>query len=115
MPDLLDLIKLCEDEQKTIWRIFGIRLKIWDDRLLSVEDQHLWDAAQFEMPNWALFQRLTLCADDRKAREQAEEEVEKEFVDFFADAEEVQVNNEGQGLQSFSATFNLSKNPARGQ
>jgi alpha-L-arabinofuranosidase len=109
MPKLTDLIRLPNDQQKAIWRIFAIRMKLWDLKTISNEDQGLWGEGQSCAPNWAVFQRLSLSAEDQTAREKAEKEVEKEFEDFFNKTDNVQVGDEGHGLQGFSATFDLRK------
>jgi hypothetical protein len=67
MPDFLQVAKFSEDERIIIWQLFGIRFKIWDNEQLAAEDRSFWDAARSEVPDWALFQRLALSADDRKA------------------------------------------------
>lgn len=61
--------------------------------------------------NLALLCRLVLSQDDKLAREEAEKAVEKEFEELFSDAESLEVTDIGQGLQSFSATFDLTKTP----
>ena len=111
MPDFRDLARFSADELKVIWRIFGIRFKIWDGQQLSTEDQFAWDAARLAAPNWALFQRLALSAEDRAAREEVENGVEKDWEEFLRGADEVKVTDEGQGVQSFSATFDLREKP----
>ncbi|HXB72086.1 MAG TPA: hypothetical protein VNY05_27870 [Candidatus Acidoferrales bacterium] len=111
MPDYLDLAKLSEDERNAMWRLFGIRFKIWDGEVLSTDDQAFWDAARKDVPTWALFHRLALSADDRDACKQAEGDIEKEFEAFFGDADQVELTDKGQGLKEFSATFDLTKKP----
>jgi hypothetical protein len=113
MPDFLKLAELSEDERNAVWRLFGIRYRIWDDEHLCDEDRTFWDGACADAPDWALFQRLTISAADREAREQAERGVEKEFAVFFADADEVKLRDKGNGIQEFSATFDLTKKPDR--
>jgi hypothetical protein len=110
MPDLLDLVKLDADEQNAIWRLFGIRFKIWDGERLSADDAEFWEAARSEVSDWALFRRVTLSADDREARAKAESDVEREFAALFGSADQVELTDKGHGLQEFSATFDLTKN-----
>ncbi len=109
MPDYLSLMKLSEDEKNAVWRLFAIRFKIWDSERLSAEDESFWESARSDVPDWALFFRLTLSADDREARRQTEAEVEKEFESFFGDADHVEVTDKDHGIQEWSATFDLTK------
>ena len=68
--------KLSEGEQLTIFRLFSIRFRIWDDELLSAEDREFWETAQTQVPTFALFHRLKLSAEDREARKMAEKETD---------------------------------------
>jgi hypothetical protein len=111
MPDDRDLIRFSEEERNIILRLFSIRFKIWDDEPLSTEEVSLWEAARSDLGDWALFHRLVLSADDRDAREQAEREVEKGFEAFLGDADQVVLKDKGDGIQEFSATFDLTKKP----
>jgi hypothetical protein len=95
----------------TVLRLFFIRFKIWDDEPLSAQEMLLWEAARSDFGNWALFHRLVLSADDRDAREQVEQDVEKGLDEFFRDADQVEFEDRGNGLQKFSATFDLTKKP----
>ena len=74
--------KLSEDERRTIWRLFAIRYRVWDDEPLLPHDQALWDSARASAPAWALFQRLTLTDADRETRDEARAEVESTWMHF---------------------------------
>ncbi len=111
LPSLRNLAMLSQDEQNIIWSIFGIRFKLWDGVLLSQEERQLWGEVQAGAPNWPLFCRITLSPEDRIARLAAEREVESELVELFDRADAVQIGENGGGLQSFSATFNLTDDP----
>jgi len=39
VPDVSDPIRVPEDEQNLMWRLFIIRFKIWDSAPLPAEDQ----------------------------------------------------------------------------
>ena len=78
MPAIAELVDTLED-MLIIHAMFGIRLKIWDGKMLDSQEQQLWDAVRGQVPNWALFQRLSLSDDQRLAREEAERQVEQEF------------------------------------
>ena len=111
MPSFLEIAKLPEDERNTIWALFGIRYKILDNKELGAGDEAFWNAAQAEAPDWALFHRLTLSTNDRKAREEAERDVQMEFEAFFAGADKVALTDKPHGVREFSATFDLNKKP----
>jgi hypothetical protein len=78
MPAIRDLFDRPED-MGIIHAMFGLRLKIWDGEILSPQDQELWDAVRRQVPQWALFKRLSLSDEQRLAREKAERQVEQAF------------------------------------
>jgi hypothetical protein len=114
MPNYRDLMKLSEDERFMMWRLFGIRLRVWDNEELAPEDKSLWDAGRSEAPDWALFRRTALSSVDRKAREEAEKDVEAQLEGFFQGADQVELRDRGGGVQEFSATFDLTKRRTEG-
>ena len=60
------------------------------------------------MPGWAFFHRETVSEDDQCAQEEAERTAAELFEALIADADEVTISEED-GVQSFSATFDLTK------
>jgi hypothetical protein len=84
MPSLADLIDN-QDDMLIIHAMFGIRMKLWDHELLNAQDQRLWDAVKSQVPRWALFQRLKLDEEQKRARKEAEQQVEREFKSLFDD------------------------------
>jgi len=108
MPDWHNLA-LSKDERYTVIRLFAIRFKVWDNQQLSASDSVFWEAARAEAKNWALFQRLVLSEEDRAARKQAEKDAEEGFEAFFGDADQIELKKDENGLQEFSATFDLTK------
>jgi len=110
MPDLAQLMKLPENDRNAVLRLFSLRFKIWDRQHLSDDEQRFWDEVQKQAPGWAFFRRLELSAEDQRAREEAEAGVQRELEAFFGDADEVTIS-EQDGVQSFSATFDLTKKP----
>jgi hypothetical protein len=78
MPDIKDIFDKPED-MMVLMKMFGLRLKIWDGKALTADEMAFWDALQRQVPNWALFKRLTLTDEQRLAREQAERQVMQEF------------------------------------
>jgi hypothetical protein len=84
MPEIGDLFDK-PDDMAVIFRIFGMRLKLWDGELLNAQDQQLWDAVRAQVPNWGLFRRLSLSEEQRLARQEAERQVEQEFESLGSD------------------------------
>lgn len=109
LPELVELAKLSDAERNAVWALFAIRFKVWDKEQLSTEEAAFWEAARAEVPGWALFQRIELSPEDRRAREEAEQDVEKQFEAFFGHVDQVQLTDKGHGLQEFSVTFDLAK------
>src|ERR1700693_1614015 len=70
MPALVDLFDRTED-MAIIHAMFGMRLRIWDGEALNAQDQELWDSVKRQVPEWALFKRLSLTDEQRLAREKA--------------------------------------------
>jgi hypothetical protein len=77
LPELRDMLNV--PDMLTVFRMFGIRAQLWDDEALSQEDLQLWDAVQNQVPEWALFKRLSLSDEQRATREKAEQQVQQEF------------------------------------
>lgn len=77
MPEIRDMLDT--QDSATVLRMFGIRLQLWDNETPSPEDRQLWDAVKRQIPEWALFKRLTLSDEQRAAREKAEQQVQQEF------------------------------------
>jgi hypothetical protein len=88
MPEMRDLLDI--QDMTTVFRIFGIRLQLWDNEVLNAEDRQLWDAVKRQVPDWALFKRLRLSDEQRAAREKAEQQVQREFESLGADHDEAQ-------------------------
>jgi hypothetical protein len=40
-------------DTRTVLRMFGIRLQLWDDEVPNAQDRQLWDAVKQQMPGWA--------------------------------------------------------------
>lgn len=78
MPAIADIFDRAED-MSIIHAMFGMRIKLWDGEALDPQEMELWDVVRGQVPNWALFKRLTLSAEQKQAREQAERQVEREF------------------------------------
>jgi hypothetical protein len=108
MPDISHLWKMPKDDQHQVLRLFGIRARIWKGETLPDAEQRFWNAAQSLVPDWAFFQRQEVSVTDLRAQEEAERETTEGVESWFADADEVEVT-EKNGVQSFSLTFDLTK------
>ncbi|MEM7392569.1 MAG: hypothetical protein AAF492_09480, partial [Verrucomicrobiota bacterium] len=108
IPEFRALMDIPESDRLSILNLFRIRFKIWDGEPPSGEDKVFWDVARNQVPDYPLFRRLELSEDDRAAQEHVERSAEEGFEALFADADEVSVTEEN-GFQSFSVTFDLTK------
>src|SRR5689334_9451460 len=77
LPDIRELMKIPEDDRDEMFRLFGLRRKLWRGMTLQPDEQQLWDTARSEMPRWAFFSRLAISADDQRAQFQVEQETER--------------------------------------
>jgi len=102
-------MKLTEEERDQVFRLFAIRLKLWDGITLPEDDQRFWEEARLKAPSCPLFRRLELSAEDQRDRQEAEQSCAEELEAFVADADRVIVSENENGLPTFSATFDLTK------
>jgi hypothetical protein len=107
-PDFREMMDLPEVDRSGIYRLLALRFKIWKGVELEGADREFWDAARAQVPEYALFSRLKLSDEDRAAQEAIEAELEEAFELLFANADEVTITEKG-GFQSYSATFDLTK------
>ena len=84
MPSIGELFDK-PDDMAVIFKIFGMRIQLWDGKPLDSEEQQLWDAVRHQVPNWPLFKRLDLSEAQRVARQEAERQVEEEFESLGSD------------------------------
>jgi hypothetical protein len=88
MPEMRDMLDL--QDMTTVLRMFGIRLQLWDNEVLNAEDRQLWDSVKRQVPDWALFKRLSLSDEQRAEREKAEQQVQRELESLDAGHDEAQ-------------------------
>lgn len=88
MPLLADLLDKQQD-MSIIHGMFGVRLKLWDGQALDTQDQQLWDAVKCRVPQWALFHRLNLNDEQKHARQEAEDQVAREFESWSDDPDSI--------------------------
>jgi hypothetical protein len=108
MPDIRHLMTIPEDDRNQILRLFSIRVRLWKGDRLTVAERQFWDATHSQVPSWAFFHRQQISDDDLNAQGDAERATTDALEALFADAHEVSVSEKG-GVQSFSATFLLTK------
>jgi hypothetical protein len=108
LPDIPTLMNIPEEDRIKIFRLFGVRVRIWRGDPLPFEDQQFWDTAQSLVPGWAFFRRQRVAADDQLAQDQAEKATTEALEAWFADADHAEIT-EKDGIQSFSLTFDLAK------
>lgn len=109
IPDIRDLMQLTEDDQLQLFRLFAIRYKLWEGEGLNAEDRQFWDGSRSQVPHAPIFQRLQLSAADKKAHAEARQASTDALETLFADADRVTLTEHGSGVQTFSATFDLTK------
>jgi hypothetical protein len=85
-------------------------VRIWKGEALTREDQAFWDVSRSQVPNWALFQRMKVSADDLVAQCDAKRKAEEIYQILFTVADEVSIT-EKDGVQSFTARFKVKKEP----
>jgi len=108
IPDFRALFELSESDRNLVFRLFGIRMKIWDRAKLNESDQALWDAALIQVPSFALFRRLELSTEDRAAQDAVFRETAEGLESWFSHADEVEISGSEIGT-SFSLTYDLRK------
>ncbi len=107
-PAFRETITVPEKDREQMFRLFALRVDLWRGKPLSQEDRTFWEELRTQVPEWALFQRLKVSADELAAQGQVEQEVAEELKEMFDRADRVEITEEN-GLQKFSATFNLKK------
>ena len=85
-------MEIPEEDRNKIFRLFGLRVRIWRGDPLSSEDQRFWDTAQSLVPGWALFGRQRVSVDDLQAQEQAEQATAQALEAWIADADHAEMS-----------------------
>ena len=96
--DFASMKVLSGADRDTLFRVVALRMKIWDAEALDEEDQQFWDAAQCAVPGWALFRRLTLSDEDRRAHQHAFSQVVEFFEAMKSEGYEVDLNSKDDKL-----------------
>jgi hypothetical protein len=77
MPEHSYLRTISEDDRHQIYRLFGIRTRIWKRRALSDDQQQLWNETRLRIPGWAVFHRLSISADLQQTQDAAQQDSDK--------------------------------------
>jgi hypothetical protein len=96
--DFASMKGLSDADRDTLFRVVALRMKIWDCEALDAEDQAFWDAAQCAVPAWALFRRLSLSDDDRRAHQHAFSQVVEFFEAMKSEGYEVDLDSKDDKL-----------------
>lgn len=89
IPDPAQFASLSEDDQCQIWRLFAIRIAIWEGAALSEADQEFWDRARRQAPDCPLFRRLDLSSDDRREQDAVKRATASLLNGFMANASHI--------------------------
>ncbi len=108
MPDIRHLMNIPEDDRNQIFHLFAIRLRLWKGVSLPDAEQQFWDTTYSQVPTWAFFRRQQISDDDQYTQEQAEDGAAVALDALLADADLVSIRKKD-GVQEFSATFDLTK------
>ncbi|MGC4072773.1 MAG: hypothetical protein QM760_09675 [Nibricoccus sp.] len=112
IPDFKALLRVPEDERQSINRLFGIRFRLWANEVLSSEDDIFWCYCKKTYPECPILQRSILSQEDQEAQDACVTETIVGFDALFSGAEKLEVKEGPHGTQSFSATFDLTKEVA---
>ena len=107
IPDFRTLHQLPEAARSEILRLFAIRFKLRRGEQLSDEEDCFWSDARSAAPGHGIFRRTSLSPEDRSEQEATEKLVVEFFEAVAATAEQMEVEDNGTGLASWSATINL--------
>jgi hypothetical protein len=107
--EMANLSQIPEEDHDQVFLLFAIRSKLWDGELLSPDEKQLWEQVRSRAPEWALFQRLRLSPDERKAREEIERDCAQALDELFSTADYITISRDQHGYEKRSATFRLNK------
>jgi len=109
IPDFQTLLRVPDDERQSIYRLFGIRFRLWAKDVLSSDDDIFWCYCEKAYPQCPILRRSTLGPEDQKAQDECVAETIEGFDALFSGAEKVEMAEGPHGSQNFSATFDLTK------
>jgi hypothetical protein len=112
IPDFQALLRVPDDERQSIYRLFSIRFRLWAKEVLSSDDDIFWCYCEKMYPECPILRRSTLGPEDQKAQDDCVAETIKGFDALFSGADKVEVKDGPHGMNSFSATFDLTKEDA---
>jgi hypothetical protein len=112
MPGGLGLPDIPEEDHGPVLHLFALRVRIWRGAKLPESEQRFWDDTYWQVPNWALFHRLQVSADNLRTQELGEQLADEFEAAVCSGADELSVSEEG-GLRHVSAIFDLTKDQTR--
>jgi len=101
-----------DDTRRTVLSLHLARWHYWMDEEIPEELTDLWDEAQRQLPDWPGFQRLYVDEETKEAARNCRDAESQIWEAFSADADEVDVVDDGYGLSSVSLTYRLDKEDA---
>ena len=108
IPNFQELWKLPEDDQDKILRLFWIRKRVWANQVLPDEDQELWETVKSQVPDWPLFQRLAISAEQKQMQLDAEEASLSVYHALTEDVDEFSSEIKD-GVEHFSVTWSIDR------
>jgi hypothetical protein len=109
IPDFKALVQMPADDQQCIYRVFGVRFRLWAGERLTSADDIFWCYCEKAYPECPILRRTALEPEDRKAQDECVAEAIEGFDALFAGADKVEVKSGPHGMDSFSATFDLTE------
>lgn len=94
IPDFKGFMKLPEEDRLSILQLFRIRFILWAGDELHEDDLAVLEGAKSQVPEYPLFQRLSLSKEDQLAQERVEQDLLKFFDNLSGDDGEIQVSEE---------------------
>ncbi len=95
--------------RRTVLSFHAARWHYWMDGVIPEVYADLWDEAQRQLPDWPGFQRLYVDEETKEAARNCRDAEPQIWGAFLADADEVDVVDDGDGLSRVSLTYRLDK------
>lgn len=103
-----EFASLSEEDQHQILRLFGIRMKISKSEALAEHHQRLWREVRSQVPNWPLFRRTELSADDHRLQDAVNRDSDQLSEWLLAMADEFTITTKD-GIETVSTLADLTK------
>jgi len=100
---------MSEADLHSIFRLFALRLELWKGKVLEDADRRFWEEARQQVPTYALFRRLVITDQDRRAQAEVERELATGLQVLISQADDVKIVGREHGRLAVSATFDLQE------